>query len=423
LSGGYWLFNSNKSTQHSQQAGNLLKTDSISHAERKHENKNDSLTKTLLINSEKQSQKTSTAANSEKTGERSYDRKKNKKQKRIIENTVLTPNEKNPIISPQSKNDNKIAEDDKEKETIANKQNNLASQESGLSKNETLPPVINNSGDKKSNDILQDSLQSKKDTEEIIAKNDSSAKKQVKDIQKKHWRLGVTFSGGTSLIGRDPLGIGNSYNDYVQNSNPNSSGSGSTPTPSFAPSVIKNSAAFAAGIFAEKNISAGSKISLGISYKYFSLINKVGARLDSINNAQYFFLSQNIYSATNASHSYRNHFHFLEVPVMLSFRLSRNNDLPISWNAGINISQLIGSNSLQYQYGQGFYYNDNSLLHKTQFGITTGISVTLFARQKMPFTIGPSFYYSASSISDEGLYQKKHFSFIGIRAEMLFRKK
>jgi hypothetical protein len=102
--------------------------------------------------------------------------------------------------------------------------------------------------------------------------------------------------------------------------------------------------------------------------------------------------------------------------------LNNNSSLPIFWNAGINISQLISTNALQFNSG-GLYYSDNSFFNKTQFGLSTGISATLFAKGKRPFNLEPYFYYSATSLASKGLYNKKQFSFIGLRTEILFRKK
>jgi hypothetical protein len=121
--------------------------------------------------------------------------------------------------------------------------------------------------------------------------------------------------------------------------------------------------------------------------------------------------------------TYLNNFHFLEVPVSIKFQLNNNSNLPIFWNAGINISQLIRTNALQFNSGAGLYYSDNSFFNKTQFGLSSGFSATLFAKGKRPFNLEPYFYYSATSLANKGLYDKKHFSFIGLRTEILFSKK
>jgi len=86
------------------------------------------------------------------------------------------------------------------------------------------------------------------------------------------------------------------------------------------------------------------------------------------------------------------------------------------------VSQLISSNALQYNQNSGWYYKDNTLFNKTQIGLNTALSASLFSRQKNSVLIGPYFYYSASSLANEGLYNKKHFVFTGLRAEIIFGK-
>ena len=253
----------------------------------------------------------------------------------------------------------------------------------------------------------------KKDT---TSTKDSLIKKYQKKNKKHHWNFEVTFSGGTSVTKKNPK-----ETNYL-----NTSGNittGGVPVYYYNPSEIKNSTSFDVGIFLEKNISDKNKISFGISYQYLSLVNKVGRTIVPTGNILTFNSSGNFYSADNTIKSYRNQFHFLEVPVSFNFRINKSKNVPIFWNAGINISELISSNALQFQSNPGIYYNDNSLLNKTQFGLHTGFSVILFAKEKIPFKIGPYFYYSPTNIANKGLYSKMHFSSIGIQAKVLFQKK
>lgn len=252
----------------------------------------------------------------------------------------------------------------------------------------------------------------KKETAPI--KSSLAKKNQTKD--KKHpWNFGVTVSRGIPITEQN-LKASNFYNNsgYVTSG---------APVYYFDPSEIKNSASFDAGVFLEKNISDKNKISIGISYQYFSFVNKVGSRIAPSSSNLSLNSSGNFYGAGNALKPYRNNFHFLEVPVSFKFRLNKNKYAPLFWNAGINISELIGSNALQFQSYPGVYYNDNSLLNKSQLGLETGFSIELFSKEKTPLTIGPYFYYSPTNIATKRLYSRMHFSFIGIRAEMLFRKK
>ncbi|MGN6540388.1 MAG: hypothetical protein ACTHKY_06220 [Ginsengibacter sp.] len=262
-------------------------------------------------------------------------------------------------------------------------------------------------------------LQSEKKGEKLIVLNDLSKKNDSVKTHKQHWNIGFTFSGGESSIERNLLQRSFPVADYVSNMP-----SGGIPSYYFQPSPIKNSTAFIIGAFIEKNISARGKIALGLSYKYYSLLTKVGKKIDSLlsPSAQYFSVS-NSYNFFNSSHTYRNNFHYLEVPVSFELQLNKNRKLPLSWQAGVDISELIGSNALQFESNPGIYYHDNSMFNKTQFGVHTGLFATLFSKQKVPFSFGPYFYYSASSLAGSGFYNGKHFSFIGIRTQVLFKKK
>jgi hypothetical protein len=288
---------------------------------------------------------------------------------------------------------------------------------------------------KKSDEILKDNilnkiekddftshLKTEKTAVKFISGKDSSVGETSKAPHKSSWVFGVVLSGGASLVSNNILE--RNYPSMDFNAGPPPAGIPSGTPTYFSASPIKNSTAFIAGVFVEKDISPKIKISLGISYKYYSLTNKVGYKIDSLlSSSTQYFSALNTYGSPNASRSYRNNFHYLELPVSLKFQLNKNKKLPLFWNVGINISELIGSNALQFQSNSGLYFNDNSMFHKTQFGLSTGLSVTIFAAQKMPFTFGPYFYYGASKLADKGLYQNKHFSFIGLQAEILFHKK
>ncbi len=275
-----------------------------------------------------------------------------------------------------------------------------------------------NAGIQKKNTKEDLSDKSQKTKKETVTKTDSINKNLSNKIQKHNWNFGITFSGGNSFVTNHSSG-NNVYSDPLGNIS-----NGGVPGFYYEPSELKNSTAFIAGVFAERNIFDGIKISVGISYQFFYLMNKVGNAIpQSTSNTQYLNSSNRLYSSNNIHHSYRNQFHFIEVPVAIKFRLNKNKSVPIFWNAGINISELISSNALQFQPNPGIYYKDNSLFHKTQFGLNTGVLVMLFAKEKNPLTVGPYFHYNPTNIASKGLYQEKHFSSIGIQANILFRKK
>lgn len=406
LSGGYWLLNLSKKDQKSnQQISNFIEKKSKS----KETNKLDS-----------------SSANSQ------------------IESKNILPTHGSTLVpSKKVKNLKRISVIKNEKEKYENYQNSTGEvaakriKESNQERNnahlifqsdtinlvqiekENVADQFNANIESKMNAVTLNRLQSGKKGEKLIVLNDASKKNDSVKNHKQHWNIGFTFSGGESSIESNLLQRSFPVADYVSNRPP-----GGIPSYYFQPSPIKNSIAFIIGALVEKNISARGKIALGVSYKYYSLINEVGKKVDSplAPLAQYFSVS-NSYNSFNSSHTYRNNFHYLEVPVSFELQLNKNKKLPLSWQAGVSVSELIGSNALQFQANPGIYYNDNSMFNKTQFGVHTGLFATLFSKQKVPFTFGPYFYYSASSLAGSGLYNGKHFSVIGIRTEVLFKKK
>jgi len=228
--------------------------------------------------------------------------------------------------------------------------------------------------------------------------------------ERSRWKIGFTFSAGTSSAGYEVLSQNKSALDYASPV----TGSGGLPNNGYVPSNLSGSLAASAGAFIEKNILGKNKISIGLSYRYSSTKNKVGNKIDS---------AQVLYFSSSQLKNYHNQFHFLQVPVNFKLRLNPKRSLPLYWNAGIAISQLISSNALQFRSDRGLYYGDNSVFNKTQIGISTGFSATLFSEKTLPVDIGPYFYYGATKIADKRLYNKTHFSSIGISAEILLNKK
>lgn len=288
---------------------------------------------------------------------------------------------------------------------------------------------IDNANDKILSDVKIDSNNTEKDiaaigdsTIESKNKKDTTtknivAKKFVTAPSKSRWQVGIFMAGGISHVGNQFLGLGNSSSaDYLQSPGNNGSTGGAI-IPS--PSQIKNSAGYVVGIFLEKNISKKTKVLFGINYKEFNTSNLVGQKNDTTGGVYYDYYSRN----SNAKKQYNNNFKFIEMPLGIKVLLGDNKNFPVFWSGGITLSQLVKSNALQFDARSGIYYKENSLLNKTHLGFSTALSTTLFQNRKFAMLFGPYFQYSASQLANQGLYNKKHFVFIGLYTEILFREK
>ncbi|HEV2831177.1 MAG TPA: hypothetical protein VGW31_04290, partial [Hanamia sp.] len=254
LSGGYWLLNFSKNNQQQNQLVN------------KDVKKNSNLSSIIKNDSSLNSSLISSVITPQKADEVSVTAKKSKASPKAQFTISKDEND----IDRINQNPKKMLPDEStNKERINNVENEIA--------NADLKDT--NFQNKISGDSLSNKLKPEEIKKEIVLKNDSSVKKYPEHRQRSNWVLGITFSVGKSMMVHDPLGFDKSSSDYFQSS-PNSgvgSGSGGNPS-SFTPSEMKNSFAFIAGAFIEKNISVKSKLAVGISYKYFSSTNKVGSQ-------------------------------------------------------------------------------------------------------------------------------------------------
>ncbi|KAA9039173.1 PorT family protein [Ginsengibacter hankyongi] len=235
-------------------------------------------------------------------------------------------------------------------------------------------------------------------------KNKKANTATVKQSKKNKWKFGILFSGGISGVGKDFLAL----NNPPVYSSPGSLNSGGSQS-AFSSSITKSGFGFIAGVFAEKNISKKAKLVSGINFKSFNISNKL-------------YDSSGRYSARLTTNKFIDHLSFVEVPFSIKIQIGKEKNIPLFLQGGLVLSELIYSNALQFSPTTGYYYKDNSLLNKTQVGLNTAILMSLYSRQKTSILIGPYFYYDASKIANEGLYNKKRFVFTGLHTEINFSK-
>ncbi len=269
-----------------------------------------------------------------------------------------------------------------------------------------------NISDTSVNNFTADSINKLSDSKNVTP-GSVKAKLLNLDIPKSFWNWGITFSTGVSGVPNKFLG---SLDKSFVADFSSAPSAGGTPLPGGnqlpqLPSKINFSKALIAGFFAEKNISKNAMFTIGLNYKMFSSMNKVGKKSDSVQT----------YRVSNAGNNYHNYYHFIELPVSIKIQIITK-EIPVFWDAGISLSKLISSNALQFNYNSEIYYHDNSLFHKSQTGFNTGFSISLFNKQKTSILIGPCIYYGITKVAQQGLYKNQHFTFIGFRSQFLFKK-
>lgn len=396
LSGGYWLWN-----------GEKQKVVENSRSEKSMLEKNSNSSATIKEDTIVQQQIHST---SESANRKNNDVAKDEEKRKAKENTLFNNSKANQPFNLDDKSATTFSIKKKIKDKTDGKTEMQISSAETSQKQTVNENTINDSLNKNYKEISVDSLSKPVVLDETIKHEDTSKHQQaiietIKHSNKKRWKFGLLFASGVSGAGKDVFSLtypAASYNSGNLNS-------GGPQQQGFSSSATKAGFGFIAGVSAEKNISKKIEFASGINFKSFSTSFKL-------------YDSAGTYSARIAANKYINHFNFIEVPLSLKFQLGNGKHLPLSWQAGISISELISSNALQLNSSTGYYYKDNSLLNKTQVGFNTAFLLTLFSKQKNSILIGPYFYYDASKIANEGLYDKKHFVFTGLHTQIIFGK-
>ena len=215
---------------------------------------------------------------------------------------------------------------------------------------------------------LQDEKARLKDTLKQIPTSSETAKHSKKN----KWKPGLLFSAGISGVGNNFLGLVNSHPyDYLNSARTRVS----TGALSNSYHREQNQHLVLWPAYLQKNISAKIKTCAGINFKSFNTSNKVGTRNDTTG----------LYNSQNSVNTYKNHYNFIELPVTLKIQIGRGKNIPLFWQGGFVVSELISSNALQFNQISGLYYTNNSIFNKTQIGLNTSISAPCFQNKKIQF--------------------------------------
>ncbi len=269
----------------------------------------------------------------------------------------------------------------------------------------------------------------KKETPPVTEEKKSVPDENLKPAKTKQspWKFGVAFSAGISTTRNGYLRIvgitGSDADKAFDGAFQNGSSTGSPGNPAnsagYKPSPVKLNTGFIAGVYAEKMINAKLSILTGLNYKMYSTKIMVGNRYDSLVNA----LSSGLYYRSGTEKNYTNRFHFIEVPVGLQWRITKQNKLPLYLYTGMSASYLFSTNALQFAGATGFYYPDKKPFKNTQFDFSSRLLFGLSKNNKHQFLLGPQLNFSLGKMAASGMYQRRNYSFLGIHFQKGIGKK
>ncbi|OQP54650.1 hypothetical protein A4H97_22055 [Niastella yeongjuensis] len=212
-------------------------------------------------------------------------------------------------------------------------------------------------------------------------------------------------------------------------------------------SPIQADFSFSVGLFVQRTISPRLKISLGLEYNYISVHTEVGQKVNSAANpivvnvgpsqatvVKTYYKSAGTDTAqtisgnasyANATYSqrYTYRFHYLEMPLTVSWQINKGRRLPpFQLEGGFSIARLISEDALHYEGIKGVYYKDNDLFNKTQINFVAGLSVGLLQRSKHPIWIGPNLRYALNGLVNKDVSTGQYAWSTGISIKVLLGK-
>lgn len=259
----------------------------------------------------------------------------------------------------------------------------------------------------------------------------------VKIPSPKVWEWGITGSAGVSSADNGSLSkaftiknataraenlqfsdVSSSY--YNQQLAPQTSALYAVAPPA---SSVKRDFSWHAGAFVKRKLNSRLSLSSGLQYHQYTT-NRIVGDVDYLNNQPANFASGHNsvarYSGTYVTgKKYTNRYYMVELPLGVDWLINKNGSLPIYLNGGMQLSYLVATNSLHYDYKTGVYYEDESYFHKLQGGVYAGMSARLFPKTPYAFNIGPIASYNFTNLTKPAMANKQNLMFAGIHIQWI----
>lgn len=194
------------------------------------------------------------------------------------------------------------------------------------------------------------------------------------------------------------------------------------------PSEVKPGAAFKAGAVIMKSVSRRFDISSGLFYSYTSDHIQVGKPISQSATASALSLNLDVRNQTSYTNiqksNYTNKYHYIEIPVSVSYNFTRKWKIPVSWDAGVSVSRLMSTNALLYDVAWGgVYYDGRKDINKTQVNLSTGFSFRMGGSTNWQWNIGPKIYVSATQLFNNAYDNNRHPVYGGLHVQALMPAK
>ncbi len=327
---------------------------------------------------------------------------KQKDQLIVKEEKPVVTETKNPLTISKMEVNTPLPEEKKEPEVVEVKQEKESN---------TEKPIITEKPVETEKPVIGEQLLITDSSANTPMKQPEIAKRPPISIKKK-FEISFILRGGIADMSQFSEDLNKSNRVY---SSPGSVGSGYTaPTDS---AKVKKGAGFTAATQLKKSIAKRSALSIGLGYSYYSSSHKTGSIVyaDAQFNNSLGTSVVSSYARVGYSTTYKDRYHFIEIPLLYHLQLNKADKRPILFNAGVAYSYLIGSNAQYYYSATKTYYYDRSLFSRSQLQLRTGVSFGLMKKMNYPLQLGLQYQYGLSGQWKKSLDLNQHLSFTGIQ--------
>lgn len=333
------------------------------------------------------------------------------KQQEVLKNPTL-PNQAPSQIQPEGKHANN---------QIAKKKIEYSS--SDIARSKISHKLIAENSDEErqqqpNNSQLVEATINKKNDFQTVKKDSSAELAKTKDPKtssvKKRWLFGITIDAGLSKVKQSLFNTTNVAGAYFS-TNPNYFAPGNIAGPAaYAPSTAINPGfSYGFGVVADRYLSDRIYISAGLNYHYYSTTMHTG---DFMNNSPASYQNGN-------TRSYINKYHFTDLPVMVGFQINKSKKTPLFWEAGLSVSYLLSSTTLQFDPYTDLYYQNTALFNNFQLNGITSLKIGMHIHH-VELQLGPQFQYGITGLfKQNSTAEQAHLFYGGIAITIIPLKK
>lgn len=241
---------------------------------------------------------------------------------------------------------------------------------------------------------------------------------------RKTWTAGFTVSAGVSNNRTNFPLLSSAVNDQSYSS-PTQSNGGSVSNASIKSLSYNTNFSFSLGGYVQKRLYKRLGMSLGLNYHYFSANSTVGNLVNSpaTINDSVLQTTKTIdsYYINGTSTHYKNSYHFLQLPIQLTYQLNRNEQKPVVLTAGITPGFLVGSNALYANRSRRMYYREKKQFSNVQVFAEVGLTIPIIGLKKFHVSAGPTLQYGINNLTKGVTGTNQHLFFTGLKTNIALK--